>query len=85
MGFYELTKGRHLRGEQILTAGKNPGEGDILELSEEAAEKFGLHRLRYIGPDLTAVKAEEARRNKVKEKEREGEEGTKEPEKKTRK
>jgi len=75
MGFYELTRGRHLRQGQILSV------GDILELSEEGAERLGLHRLRYIGEDLTAVKVEEARRNKVNEKREE--EQTKESEKKT--
>jgi len=80
MGFYELVKGRHLRDGQVLAAaGDNPGGGDILELSEEAAGKFGLHRLRYIGADLAAVKAEESRRSKIKEEE------VKETEKKTKK
>lgn len=82
MAFYELVKGRHLRDGQVLSAGEGPGEGDILELNEGQAEQFGLHRLRYIGEDLDAVKTEEAKRNKVRVKEEEEE--VKEPVKRGR-
>lgn len=59
MGFYELTKGRHMRNNRTL------GVGDILEMTEEKAEQIGLHRLRYIGEELNDDAITPAKKERV--------------------